>query len=178
MWRSKKFVVFALLAAVLLVGSISGIAFAQTGNGDDSQPEVRCGALLDKVCEIYEQKTGVGIEQEVLKEAFTEAQSEMRDEALDKGLRKLVDEGKISPDQADQYKAWLQAKPDTEPFRQQLKDWQLARPDISPELKEWQDARPDMPPPEPFGRFGGHGFQDGMKWGGGHHFWGRQSLIP
>ena len=149
MWRSKKFVVFALLAAVLLVGSISGIAFAQTGNGDDSQPEVRCGALLDKVCEIYEQKTGVGIEQEVLKE------------------------GKISPDQADQYKAWLQARPDTEPFRQQLKDWQQARPDISPELKEWQDARPDMPLPEPFGRFGGHGFQDSMKWGGGHHFWGR-----
>ena len=75
MWRSKKFIIVAVLAAVLLVGGIGGVVFAQTGNGDDSQPKARYGALLDRVCEIYQEKTGVAIDQEVLKAAFTQAQA-------------------------------------------------------------------------------------------------------
>jgi len=123
MWRSKKFVVFALLAAVLLVGSISGVAFAQTENGDDSQPKARYGALLDKVCEIYEQKTGAVIDQEVLKGAFAQARSEMRPEilqnrremgpeAMQNRLQNLVDEGKITQEQIDALKEWREAPPD------------------------------------------------------------------
>jgi len=54
----------------------------------------------------------------------------MQDEALDSYLQELVDEGKITQDEADQYKAWWQARPDMEPFRQQLEEWQQARPDI------------------------------------------------
>jgi len=168
MWRSKKFVLVALLAAVLLVGSIGGVAFAQTENGDESQPKARCGALLDRVCEIYEQKTGDVIDQEVLKDAFAQAQSEMRPEAiknrfemrpeaLQNRLQNLIDEGKITQEEADQYKAWLQARPDMEQFRQQPKEWQ--RPDTPPELKEWWEARPDIP--VGFG-FRGHGGFRGM----------------
>jgi len=173
MWRRKKFIIVAVLAAVVLVGSTVGVALAQTGTGDDNQPEAQQGALLDRVCEIYEQKTGVTIDQEALKDAFAQAQSEMRDEALDSYLQNLVDQGKITEEEADQYKAWLQAGPDMEQFRQQLSEWQQARPDVPPELKEWQEARPDMPLPGPFGGFGGRGFQGGMKWGGGRCFWAR-----
>ncbi|HEX75973.1 MAG TPA: hypothetical protein G4O12_05230 [Dehalococcoidia bacterium] len=115
MWRNKKFIIFSVVAAILLVGSIGGIAFAQTGNVDDSQPKARYGALLERVCEIYEQKTGVGINQEVLKEAFTEAQSKMRDEALNSRLQKLVDEGKITQEQMDALQEWWGSRPDV-PF--------------------------------------------------------------
>lgn len=80
------------------------------------------------------------------------------DEALDRYLQNLVDEGKITEEEADQYKQWWQARPDMEPFRQQL--------------REWQEERPDMPLPGRLGRFGGHGFHSGMKWGGGRYFWG------
>ncbi len=150
MWRRKKLIIIiGLLAAVLLVGSVGGVVFAQTENGDDSQPKT----LMERVAE----KLGIG--QQELEDAFTQARSEMRDEALDSYLQKLVDEGKITQDEADQYKAWLQSKPDTTQYQQQL--------------EEWQQAKPDVPLPGNFGRFGDQGFGGGMKGGGGHYFWGR-----
>lgn len=144
MCRSKKFIIAALLATVLLVGSIAGVAFAQTASGDGSQSKT----LLDRVATILVGK-GINITSQQLKEAFTQAQSQMRDEALDKRLQKLVGEGKITNEQVGQYKAWLQARPNMEPFRQQLEQWQQARPNLP------QARRPD------------HGF-------GGHNYWGGQ----
>ena len=73
MWRSKKFIVVALLAVVVLVGSTAGIVLAQE-NGDDSQPKT----LLARVAEI------LSIDQQKLEDAFIQAQSDMRDEALQK----------------------------------------------------------------------------------------------
>ena len=142
MWRTKKLIITAIVAAVVLVGSIGGVVLAADGD-DDSQPKT----LLARVAEI------LGIDQQTFEDAYSQAQSEMKDEALDIRLQKLVDEGKITPDQAEQYKVWLQAEPDMEPYQQQL--------------REWQQASPDMPLP---GCFGGHGFQGGMKWGG-HRGW-------
>ena len=158
MWRSKRFII-AVLATVLLAGTISGLAFAQTGSTSDGSGKT----LLARVAEI------LSIDQQKVEDAFAQAQREMREEALDNYLKNLVDQGKITEEEADQYKAWWQARPDMEPFRQQLREWQQTRPDIPPELQEWQEARPDMPLP---GRFGGHGFS-GMKWGGGRYFWCR-----
>ena len=153
MWRSKKFIV-AVLIAVVLVGSTAGVVIAQTENGDNSQPKT----LLARVAEI------LGIDQQNLEDAFAQARSEMQDEALDSYLQNLVNEGKITQEEADQYKVWLQARPNMEQYRQQL--------------REWQQTRPDTPLPESFGRFGGHSFQGGMRWGGGHHFWGKSNLPP
>jgi hypothetical protein len=110
MWRSKKFIIIAVLAAVVLVASIGGVALAQSG--DEDNPQTQQEALLDKVCAIYEQNTGTAIDAQALKEAFAQAQSEMQGEALDKFLQNLVDEGKITQEQADQYKAWLETRPD------------------------------------------------------------------
>jgi len=112
MWRSKKFIIIAVLAAVTLVGSIGGVVLAQSGNGNDNQPQAQHGALLEKVCAIYGEKTGVAIDAQELQKAFDQARSEMQDEALDNFLKGLVDEGKMTQEQADQYKAWLKSKPD------------------------------------------------------------------
>jgi len=112
MWRSKKFTVIALLATVLLVGSIGGVALAQTGNGEESQPDTHHEALLDRVSEIYEEKTGTAIDPEELKAAFAQARSEMCPEPLQDGrmigpearqerLQSLVEQGKITQEQAD-----------------------------------------------------------------------------
>ncbi len=165
MWRSKKVIIAAVvLAALVLVGGIGGVALAQTEEGDNSQPKT----LMARVAEI------LGIDQQKVEDAFTQARTEMREETLDNYLKKLVDEGTITQEQADQYKTWVvEAKPDLAPYQQQLRDWQQTRPDIPPELKEWQEARPDIPLPGPFGGFGGRGFHGGMKEGGGGCFWGR-----
>jgi hypothetical protein len=110
MWRSKKFIVAAVMA-VVLVGSISGVALA-TDNGDDSQPEAEHGALLERVCEIYQGNTGVAIDQEALQDAFAQAQSEMRAAAMENRLQQLVDDGEITQEEADQYLEWWESKPD------------------------------------------------------------------
>jgi hypothetical protein len=219
MWRSKKFIVVALLATVLVVGGISGVALAQE-NGDDGQPkmllarvaeklgvelevlrgyfaearsemrEERTDALMAKVAgilgidpdalkaafvearsEILDKAPGErqrgellgrvveilgndAIDQDALKAAFAEAKGEMHQEALETRLAKLVDEGKITEDQADEY-----LKPDTPQFKEQLKEWRQARPDLPPELEEWRQARPDVPIRHGFhGRRGHRGF--------------------
>ena len=112
MWRSKKFLLVTVLAVVVLAGSIGGVALAQSG--DDSQPLAQHEAMLEKVCAIYEENTGIAINSEELQKAFAQARSEMQDEALDSYLQSLVDEGKITQEQADQYKVWLESKPEVD----------------------------------------------------------------
>jgi hypothetical protein len=157
MWRRKKTILAVVLGIVVLVGSTAGIVFAQTGNGDKSQPEARREALLNRVSEIYGEKTGVAIDPGQLKDAFAQARSEVATEALERALvsrlEYLVDQGKMTQEEADEYRKWLQARPDT-------------------------------PTPGPFRRgFGFHGFGGGMKWGGmrwggGHHCWGGPEAAP
>lgn len=84
MWRSKKFIVMVLLATALLAGGIGGVVLAaDNGEEANSQPGSKYEALLDRVGEIYQEKTGVAIDQEVLKDAFSQARSEMQGEQLD-----------------------------------------------------------------------------------------------
>lgn len=110
MWRSKKVIVGAVLAAVMLFASIGGAAMADTGDG--SSLKAKFGEHFDRVCEIYEENTGVAIDQEALRDAFTQARDEMCPEALQDGrmidpeamqerLQNLVDEGRITQEQAD-----------------------------------------------------------------------------
>ena len=114
MLRRKKLVMVAVLATAVLAGSIGGAVLA-ADNGEDSSPEAAIGALVDKVCAIYQEKTGVAIDQEALRDAFDQAQSEMRTEALETWLGSLVAEGEITQEQADEYLQWQQARPDV-PF--------------------------------------------------------------
>ena len=55
---------------MVLVGSITGVVLAQTGNGDDSQAKAGPEALLGRVCEVYEENTGVAIDSQELEKAF------------------------------------------------------------------------------------------------------------
>jgi hypothetical protein len=153
MWRRKKLIMVAILAtAVLLAGSIGGVALAQTGStGDTTSGKT----LLARVAAI------LGIDRQKVEDAFAQARREMRDEALDSYLKNLVDKGKITQQQADQYKAWVKSRPDMSQYQQKLKEWQQARPAMPPELKDWQSARPNVPAPRAFGR----GPLGGMKWG-------------
>ena len=115
MWRSKRFIIVAVLAAVILTGGIGGVVLA-ADNGEDSQPEARHEAMLDRVCEIYEANTGTAIDSQALSGAFAQARSEMQTERMDSRLQKAIEEGKITQEQADQFKEWCQSRPDV-PFK-------------------------------------------------------------
>jgi hypothetical protein len=81
---------------------------------EQSQPADRHDAILDRACAIYEDEMGVAIDSEKLKDALDQAQSELRDEALQNLLENLVDEGKMTRGEADQYLEWWQSRPDIE----------------------------------------------------------------
>ena len=114
MSRRKKLIIAAVLVAVMVVGIVGGVALA-ADNGNDSEPEAKHEALLNRVFEIYLENTGVAIDQEALKDAFAQARSEMQAKALETRLQSLVEEGKITQAQADEYLDWWQEKPDV-PF--------------------------------------------------------------
>lgn len=112
MWRSKKFVVAAVLAAVILVGSIGGVVLAQTGDGDDSPAKAGYQAELERVCEIYQDNTGDEIDPVALETAFAQARDEIRAEALQNRLQNMVEQGQITQEQADELQDWWAARPD------------------------------------------------------------------
>ena len=107
MWPSKKVIIIALLATMVLAGSISGIALAQTENDDDSQPNT----LFERVTAILVDK-GINITSEQLKDAFVQAQSDVRTEAMQNRLDKLVEEGVIDGTQAQELLDWWETRPD------------------------------------------------------------------
>ena len=111
MWRSKKFIIIGTLIAVAVVVSTTGAVLA---NEDEieNQPEAQYDALLERVCEIYEENTGVAIDCNELKGAFAQAASESQDAALQNYLDRLVDEDIIAQEEADQYMEWWQQQPD------------------------------------------------------------------
>jgi hypothetical protein len=107
--------VFIAYNATLSARDVSVITAAGTGTlSGGFTVDTRQEALLDRVCQIYQQNTGVAINPQQLKDAFTQAQREMRDEALQSRLEKLVNEGKITQAEADQYLQWWQSRPNIE----------------------------------------------------------------
>jgi hypothetical protein len=116
MKRNKKVILLAALATALLIGSIAGVTFAQTGSSDESQAGTQYGAFLEKVGEIYQENTGVAIDVQQLKDAFAQAQQEMEEEALQSRLENMVSEGKMTQEQADEYLQWWQSKPNDIPL--------------------------------------------------------------
>jgi hypothetical protein len=110
MWRSKKFIIIALLVAIVAIGSISGVALAQ-GN-EDKAPAAGSGDFMARACAIYEENTGVAIDQEALKEAFAQAQSERQAAAREAQLAKMVENGLLSEEQAQELQEWWESRPD------------------------------------------------------------------
>lgn len=117
MWSTKKFLIALSIAAVLAIASIGGVVLAQEdGNGDGTQPEARHAALLERVCEIYEDNTGMAINAEELQAAFAEAQSEVREAAMEARLAEMVEDGVIDEAQAQELKDWWESRPEDLPL--------------------------------------------------------------
>lgn len=115
--RKRKWFVPVVVASILLIGGITGgvVAAASDGSlGTEEQIEAanRYQVLLDRACAIYEEETGVAIDSEHLKDALKQARHEMREAALENWLQKLVDDGEITRDEADQLLEWWQSRPD------------------------------------------------------------------
>ena len=117
--RKHKWFVPVVVASILLIGGIAGGVVAAASDSSTSAEEQieaanRYQVLLDRACAIYEEETGVAIDPEQLKDALKQARQEMREEALGNWLQKLVDNGEITQEEADQLLEWWQSRPDVQ----------------------------------------------------------------
>ncbi len=102
MWKSKRFIIVAVIVALVLVGTVAGVALAQTGGGSTPTSAKTFAARVAAI---------LGIDQQKVEDAFAKAKSDMSDEALTAKLDALVKSGKMTQQQADQYKSWWQSRP-------------------------------------------------------------------
>lgn len=155
MWQNKTFLTIGVLTAVTLTAILGGVAIAQAD--DESSTTTQCNetSLMEKVASIYESNTGTTLDPQELENAFVQAREEIRAERRYQCLDELVEQGKITQEQADQWKAWLETKPEV----------------LTNEFKEWLDARPDIPVPGNKGgmMFGGRMNGSVMCFGGMQH---------
>ena len=115
--RKRSWFIAVVLVSVLLIGGITGgvIAAADSNSGAtaaQNQTTNRLQDLLGRACAIYQENTGVAINSDQLKEALDQAQSELREEALQSRLQNLVENGNITQEEADNYLQWWQSRPD------------------------------------------------------------------
>ncbi len=102
MWKHKKIYIIGAIISVLLIIGIASIALAQTNDSETSQNK----SFAARVAVI------LGIDQQRVEDAFTQARKEMANEALDNRLKQLVESGKITQSQADEYRTWWQSRPE------------------------------------------------------------------
>ncbi len=112
MWQRKKFILTGALVLAAVVATLGGVALAQADDESAGLVEDTQTALIEKVAEIYQANTGTAIDAQELENAFAQAREEIMTETRDQFLDKLVEEGKITQEEADQWKAWLDARPD------------------------------------------------------------------
>lgn len=152
MKRGKKIALIALMVIVALAGTIGGVAIAQSEDEETTTTsEPARFAYLERVCEIYQEKTGVTIDGDTLKDAFCQAGDEQREQVRNQFRQRLIDEGILTEEQFAEMEEWLQAKPDV----------------LTEEFKEWVQSRPDDIP-----KHFGAGIQQGKRfaYGFGYHF--------
>ncbi|MBN1190620.1 MAG: hypothetical protein JXA46_12775 [Dehalococcoidales bacterium] len=107
MFKSRKIIIITVLAAVVVLsmGIIGGSVYASSNTSADDAAKPQ-NTLMERVA------SKLGIDISTLEDAFKEAQEEVKAEALDNRLQKLVEDGNITEEQAAEYKEWLESKPD------------------------------------------------------------------
>jgi hypothetical protein len=128
MWRSKKFIFTVLLTVVVLGGILGGYAVAKANDEDNTPPPPGNANFLEKVAEFYEQRTGVAINPDELQNAFNDAREELGNQARESFRERLLEEGKVTQEQLDEFDKWMSERPDA--FSEEFKDWLESRPDI------------------------------------------------
>ena len=99
----KLQIIIPLVIAMVAVTVISfSIALAQGNEEDDSN----ASKLAITVAEI------LGLDTAVVDDAIKQAHEELRDEAIQKKLNALVEKGRLTQEQTDEYLNWIQSKPE------------------------------------------------------------------
>jgi len=143
--RILTYVLAGVLAVALL---LSGAVVAVNADNGQKVDGLRpAGKILDRVAQILK------IDKQTLIDAFKQAGGEVRQQGLIDRLDKLVADGKLTQDQADQYKSWLASKPAEVVIAPQAMGTLLKNGKVTQAQydlwKAWWDTKPDVPLPKP-----------------------------
>ena len=98
----KRWVLVSVLVAVFAMAGVGGAVLAQ----EDTEAKSPVKNLISRVATI------LGLEDQAVQDAFDQAASELRDEAMPAKMDRLVEEGRRTREQADEYLEWQRARPD------------------------------------------------------------------
>ncbi len=115
----RKWLLIPALAALLLTGAIAGTAFAQGESDDDSSSVSRFVAILAEKLGIDEDQVQTAVE-ETKEELQAERKAAWEQQLRDK-LAAMVEEGKVTQEQADEYLDWYLNPPEIAPGNQRGK---------------------------------------------------------
>ena len=102
----RRWLIGSVVATVMVLGIMGGMVMAQETPGDADK-----SSFAARVAEI------LGLDEATVQDAIDQAKAEMRDEALQSKLDRLVESGRMTQEQADEYKTWLESKPEGVPSR-------------------------------------------------------------
>ena len=171
----RKVLIAAAALAVLAIGIGGGAVWAQESDSEDGST---IKGFVSRVAEI------LGLEEQTVQDAFTQAKQEMMDESIESKLAAMVESGKLTQEQADEIQEWYDSKPDSigswyahpKMLTAMVESGKLTQ-EQADEIQEWYDAKPDsIGSWLAYGKKGfGHKRWHGRK-GHGRHFWKGDSV--
>ena len=99
----RKWLMVPLVTGILAAGITGATVLAHNDDGEQQSPK---DAVATKVAEI------LGIDEQSVKDALTEATKEVRSERVQHRLDDAVEAGRLTREQADAYLEWYEARPD------------------------------------------------------------------
>ena len=98
----KRWIIVSVVMAALAIAITGGAIMAQDEDEDSSK------TFAGRVAEI------LGLEEDTVADAMKQAKEDMRDEAVKAKLDALVEDGKMTQEDANAYLEWLQSEPDVD----------------------------------------------------------------
>ena len=102
----KRTLVAALAVGLLTLALIGGAVLAQTSDEDDDGASKGFAARVAEMLDLEEADVEAALEQ---------ARTDMLDEQLDAHINRLVERGVLTEEQAEEYRTWLDDRPDDLP---------------------------------------------------------------
>ncbi len=128
---TKKWIIIGVVCLVVAVGVILGgvaIANAANNNSASSANTTRVN-VWNEVAQMYQKDTGTAIDPSALQKAYQEAGKALQENKIDQMLQNLVNQGKITQDQANAWKTWWDSRPSSA-LSDQFKTWLNSAPNI------------------------------------------------
>jgi hypothetical protein len=99
----KRWIALTATVAILALGALmTGAAFAQEADSDGKSGVGKLGARVAQI---------LGLDETEVNDAIRQARTELRNEATQEKLDRMVEAGKITQEQADEYLTWFESRP-------------------------------------------------------------------